>query len=184
MILQECYTLVLKGHISLARAIFPKGSKGSQMDSFAREHLWNYGLNFLHGTGHGIGMFLNVHEGPQRISPSSSDSAFEIGNVLSNEPGYYENGKFGIRIENMMTVVPISTKYNFNETTFFGFETLSFIPMDLNLIDASMLDCREIHWLNNYHMKCLEYILPELEKFNFTDGIEFLRKNTCQLKIN
>ncbi|KAF1744975.1 hypothetical protein MXB_2252 [Myxobolus squamalis] len=185
---RECYTLVLKGHISLARAIFPKGTKGSQLDSFAREHLWNNGLNFLHGTGHGIGMFLNVHEGyaynftvgPQRISTSSTDSPFEIGNVLSNEPGYYEDGKFGIRIENMMTVVPISPKYNFNEIGFFGFETLSLIPMALNLIDISMLDCREfqIQWLNNYHQKCLENILPVLQTYNFTAGVEFLEKNT------
>ena len=136
--MRDRFTRVLKGHIALATAVFPEGTRGSQLDSFARQHLWQAGLDYAHGTGHGVGSFLAVHEGPQRISPVGSsqaggDEPLKAGMILSNEPGYYKTGEYGIRVENLVLVVPIQVEGA--EKELLGFETLTFAPIDRDLIE-------------------------------------------------
>ncbi|KII72114.1 putative Xaa-Pro aminopeptidase P [Thelohanellus kitauei] len=174
---KECYTRVLKAHIAVATAKFVKDATGSQIDGMARQHLWRVGLDFRHGIGHGIGMFLNVHEGPQSISSRSISHNFEIGNVLSNEPGVYLEGRFGIRIESMVTVVPFSPQHKISDWEFLQFETISLVPMHRNLIDRALLTQEEIEWLNDFHLKCVEKLTPILQKHNFTDGLRYLKEN-------
>jgi Xaa-Pro aminopeptidase len=158
-------TRVLQGHIAIATALFPKGTRGSQLDSFARRPLWEAGCDYAHGTGHGVGAFLSVHEGPQRISPvgssqSGGDEPLQPGMILSNEPGYYKPGEYGIRIENLVLVVEKDVPGADKEML--GFETLTFVPIDQRLIDASMLSDRELQWLNDYHAAVLALIGPQL----------------------
>ncbi len=155
------FTLVLKGHIALARAIFPKGTTGTQLDTLARAPLWSAGLDYDHGTGHGVGSYLSVHEGPQRISKAPSNVALVPGMILSNEPGYYKTDAYGIRIENLVTVRKIDDLRS-AERTVYGFETLTFAPIDLSLIDLSILDETERAWLNSYHSEVWEKISPQL----------------------
>ena len=160
------FTRVLQGHIAIATAIFPKGTRGSQLDSFARRPLWEAGCDFAHGTGHGVGAFLAVHEGPQRISPVGSsqaggDEPLQAGMIISNEPGYYKQGEYGIRIENLVLVVEKPVPGGDKETL--GFETLTYVPIDKRLIDANSLSDRELEWLNAYHAKVLALIGPQLE---------------------
>jgi len=164
--MRDRFTRVLKGHIAIATALFPKGTRGSQLDSFARRPLWEAGLDYAHGTGHGVGSFLSVHEGPQRISPvgssqSGGDEPLQPGMILSNEPGYYKTGEYGIRIENLVLVVPRDIMGA--EKEMLGFETLTFAPIDRRLVDAAMLDHEEIAWLNCYHAHVLAKIGPQLE---------------------
>ena len=159
-------TRVLQGHIAIATALFPKGTRGSQLDSFARRPLWEAGCDYAHGTGHGVGAFLAVHEGPQRISPvgssqSGGDEPLQAGMILSNEPGYYKPGEYGIRIENLVLVVEKDVPGADKEVL--GFETLTFVPIEKKLIDASMLSDRELQWLNDYHSAVLALIGPQLE---------------------
>jgi Xaa-Pro aminopeptidase len=159
-------TRVLQGHIAIATATFPKGTRGSQLDSFARRPLWEAGCDFAHGTGHGVGAFLAVHEGPQRISPVGSsqaggDEPLQAGMIISNEPGYYKQGEYGIRIENLVLVVDKPVTGGDKETL--GFETLTYVPIDKRLIEAGMLSGRELEWLNDYHAKVLALIGPQLE---------------------
>jgi Xaa-Pro aminopeptidase len=159
-------TRVLQGHIAIATAVFPKGTRGSQLDSFARRPLWEAGCDFAHGTGHGVGAFLAVHEGPQRISPvgssqSGGDEPLQAGMIISNEPGYYKQGEYGIRIENLVLVVEKPVPGGDKETL--GFETLTFVPIDKRLIDATMLSDRELGWLNDYHARVLALIGPQLQ---------------------
>jgi Xaa-Pro aminopeptidase len=159
------FTRVLKGHIAIATALFPKGTRGSQLDSFARRPLWEAGLDYAHGTGHGVGSFLSVHEGPQRISPvgsaqSGGDEPLQVGMILSNEPGYYKTGEYGIRIENLVLVVP--REIDGAEKEMLGFETLTFAPIDRRLIDTEMLEPEELVWLNCYHAHVLARIGPTL----------------------
>ena len=143
---KKCFTLVLKGLISLSTAQFPIGTSGKHLDSMARRHLWKHGLNYGHGTGHGVGYFLNVHEGPLSISPRSSDKVLlEPGMITSIEPGYYEKNEFGIRIENLVVV------RESDQDGFLKFETLTLFPVDRNLIDPSLITLDEIDWLNEYH---------------------------------
>jgi len=163
--MRDRFTRVLKGHIAIATAVFPKGTRGSQLDSFARRPLWEAGLDYAHGTGHGVGSFLSVHEGPQRISPvgsaqSGGDEPLQPGMILSNEPGYYKTGEYGIRIENLVLVVP--REIEGAEKEMLGFETLTFAPIDRRLIDAEMLDPEELIWLNCYHAHVLAKIGPTL----------------------
>jgi len=163
--MRDRFTRVLKGHIAIATAVFPKGTRGSQLDSFARRPLWEAGLDYAHGTGHGVGSFLAVHEGPQRISPvgssqSGGDEPLQIGMILSNEPGYYKTGEYGIRIENLVLVVP--REIEGAEKEMLGFETLTFAPIDRRLIDAAMLEPEELIWLNCYHAHVLAKIGPKL----------------------
>ena len=141
----KCYNLVLQGHIALAQAIFPKGSSGAQLDVLARQYLWQNALNYGHGTGHGVGCYLNVHEGPQGIS-ANNHAPLEAGMILSNEPGVYLVDNFGIRIENLILV----KEYN---ADFLQFETISLALLDKNLIDLNMLSNKEKKWLKNYHLK-------------------------------
>ena len=164
--MRDRFTRVLKGHIAVATAIFPKGTRGSQLDSFARRPLWEAGLDYAHGTGHGVGSFLSVHEGPQRISPvgsaqSGGDEPLKAGMILSNEPGYYKTGEYGIRIENLVLVVEKPVEGAEKETL--GFETLTFAPIERRLVDVSMLSDSELAWLNDYHAEVLARIGPRLE---------------------
>ena len=164
--MRDRFTRVLKGHIAIATAVFPKGTRGSQLDSFARRPLWEAGLDYAHGTGHGVGSFLAVHEGPQRISPvgsgqSGGDEPLQAGMIISNEPGYYKTGEYGIRIENLVLVVP--REIEGAEKEMLGFETLTFAPIDRRLIDAQMLEPEELIWLNCYHAHVLAKIGPRLQ---------------------
>jgi len=163
--MRDRFTRVLKGHIAIATAVFPKGTRGSQLDSFARRPLWEAGLDYAHGTGHGVGSFLAVHEGPQRISPVGSsqpggDEPLQAGMIISNEPGYYKTGEYGIRIENLVLVVP--REIEGAEKEMLGFETLTFAPIDRRLIEVRMLDAEELAWLNCYHAHVLAKIGPTL----------------------
>ena len=168
--MRDRFTRVLKGHIAVATAIFPKSTRGTQLDSFARRPLWEAGLDYAHGTGHGVGSFLSVHEGPQRISPAGSaqaggDEPLRAGMILSNEPGYYKTGEYGIRIENLVLVVEHPVEGAEKETL--GFETLTFAPIERRLIKKDMLSPSELEWLNAYHAEVLEKIGARLEGDDF-----------------
>ncbi len=146
--MRDKYTRVLKGHIAIAAAVFPRGTTGAQIDVYARRALWEAGADFDHGTGHGVGAYLSVHEGPQRISKLGG-VALEPGMIISNEPGYYREGAYGIRIENL--IVAEERKMAGAERQMLGFETITFAPIDTNLIDAKLMTREEIAWLNAYH---------------------------------
>jgi len=153
------FTLVLKGHIDLAMAIFPVGTRGSQLDILARKALWDKCLNYGHGTGHGIGHFLNVHEGPQSIRMDENPITLQSGMILSNEPGLYRANEYGIRIENLVHVVPAKeTEFG----NFLKFETLTLFPIDKKLIDAKLLTEQELSWINNYHLSVYNTLSKEL----------------------
>ena len=156
------FTLVLKGHIAIATAIFPKGTRGNQLDILARHALWQHGLDYAHGTGHGVGSFLSVHEGPQRIATfGGGDEPLQPGMIVSNEPGYYKPGAYGIRIENLVLVVEKDIAGA--EKPMLGFETLTFAPIDRALIDISLLNDQERDWLNGYHTEVRSRIGPQLD---------------------
>ena len=158
------FTLALKGTLALSMLTFPKGTKGYQVDVLSRMALWKHGKNYGHGTGHGVGLFLNVHEGPQTIGASASgypNVTLEPGMVTTIEPAIYKDGEYGMRTENMTLVVPwIETGYG----TFYGFETLTLVPIDRNLMDISLLAAAEIEWINSYHERVRETLSPLLEK--------------------
>jgi Xaa-Pro aminopeptidase len=156
------FTLVLKGHIALARARFPKGTTGSQLDTVARYALWQEGLDYDHGTGHGVGSYLNVHEGPQRISKLPNSVALQPGMIVSNEPGYYKTGAYGIRIENLVAVSE-SPQAAGEEREMLAFETLTLAPIDRRLIDRGLLNPEEADWLDAYHARVREVIAPQLD---------------------
>jgi Xaa-Pro aminopeptidase len=167
------FSLVLKGTINLALAKFPAGTKGSQLDILARKSLWDQGLNFGHGTGHGVGFCLNVHEGPQSISPAATDSktSIEAGMLTSDEPAIYREGEYGIRIENLLLC------YEDEETEygkFLKFDTVSLCYIEKSLIDFSLLDKREIDWLNSYHSEVYDKLSPYLSK----EEKEWLKEKT------
>jgi Xaa-Pro aminopeptidase len=155
------YTLVLKGHIALAKAVFPKGTRGVHLDALARRPLWEARLNYGHGTGHGIGFFLNVHEGPQSIRSQDNGIEIEPGMISSNEPGVYRAMEYGIRIENLI-LTKEAGESDFG--TFFEFETLTLCPIDLSLVSTEMLSTGEKEWLNNYHQRVFEKLSPLLNK--------------------
>jgi Xaa-Pro aminopeptidase len=157
--MRDRFTRVLKGHIAIARAVFPQGTSGAQIDALARLPLWQAGLDFDHGTGHGVGSYLSVHEGPQRIS-KLSNVALEPGMILSNEPGYYKAEHFGIRIENLVVVAPVKIKGA--ERDMLGFETITFAPIDLALVEPKLLDPDEIAWLDAYHARVRKLLSPHL----------------------
>ena len=163
--MRDRFTRVLQGHIALACAVFPKGTRGGQLDSFARRPLWEAGLDYAHGTGHGVGSFLSVHEGPQRIAPvggayAGGDEPLAAGMILSNEPGYYKAGEYGIRIENLVLVVERDVLGA--EKKMLGFETLTFAPIDRRLVVAEMLSAAERSWLDDYHAEVAARIGPSL----------------------
>jgi Xaa-Pro aminopeptidase len=156
--MRERFTRVLKGHIALASARFPYGTSGSQLDVLARQHLWQAGLDYDHGTGHGVGSYLNVHEGPQRISKMPNRVALEPGMIVSNEPGYYKTGAYGIRIENLVAVVESEVMEEGRGgagegRSMLAFETLTLAPIDRSLIDVALLSPEEIAWLDAYHAR-------------------------------
>jgi Xaa-Pro aminopeptidase len=155
--MKKLFTLVLKGHIGIATAIFPHGTTGSQIDVLARQHLWANGFDFDHGTGHGVGHFLSVHEGPQSISKRPNTVALLPGMVVSNEPGYYRANSFGIRIENLELIVSKVTTGDFSGL---GFQELTLCPIDLRCIDVNLLTKPELRWLNAYHKKVHTVLAP------------------------
>ena len=161
----ERNTRVLKGHIQLDMQKFPDRTSGGALDALARMHLWNGGVDYGHGTGHGVGSFLSVHEGPQRISKPGgafpgTETPLREGMILSNEPGYYKAGAYGIRIENLVLVVPAGIE---SEGDYLGFETLTFVPLDRRLVDKALLSPAEIGWWNTYHAKVWDILSPQLE---------------------
>jgi Xaa-Pro aminopeptidase len=155
--MRDRFTRVLKGHIAISRAVFPQGTSGAQIDALARLPLWQAGLDFDHGTGHGVGSYLSVHEGPQRISKLGG-VALEPGMILSNEPGYYNAGHWGIRIENLVVVEP--REIDGAERSMLGFEPITLTPIDLALVEPKLLDADETAWLNAYHARVRKEILP------------------------
>ncbi|MEJ7926015.1 aminopeptidase P family protein [Sphingobium sp. AN641] len=160
--MKERFTLVLKGHIALACAVFPRGTRGSQLDVLARQFLWSHGLDYAHGTGHGVGSFLSVHEGPQRIATfGGGDEPLVAGMFLSNEPGYYKAGEYGIRIENLVLVEPRDVAGA--EREMLGFETLTFAPIDRNAILVEWLTDSERTWLDSYHAQVLAVVGVQLD---------------------
>ena len=160
-LMRDRFTRVLKGHIAIARAVFPKGTSGAQIDAMARAPLWRVGLDFDHGTGHGVGSYLSVHEGPHRISKTGTTTLLP-GMILSNEPGYYSPGAFGIRIENLVVVEPRTIVGA--EREMLGFETLTLAPIDLRLVDWKLMDADEIAWLDSYHARVRKSLSPLVDK--------------------
>ena len=158
---KRCFTLVLKGMIALSVARFPVGTRGQDLDVVARIHLWKAGLDYAHGTGHGVGAYLAVHEGPQNISKRGAQELIP-GMIVSNEPGYYREGQFGIRIENLLAVMP-ATEISGGDISMLKFETLTFCPIDRNLILVDMLTNEERNWLNNYHASVYDHNVSHLD---------------------
>jgi Xaa-Pro aminopeptidase len=152
------FTLVLKGHIAIARAVFPDGTTGAQLDPLARQFLWRDGLDFDHGTGHGVGSYLSVHEGPARISKLGA-APLKRGMILSNEPGYYRAGAYGIRIENLVLVIE-ATPVADAEKPLNAFETLTLAPIDRRLVEPFLMTAEEIAWLDAYHVRVCDMLLP------------------------
>jgi Xaa-Pro aminopeptidase len=169
---QTDFTLVLKGHIALATAIFPMGTRGSQLDVLARKALWDLGLNYGHGTGHGVGHFLNVHEGPQSIRAEENPVVLQAGMFMSNEPGLYRTNEYGIRIENLVHVVP-AQKTEFGQ--FLQFETMTLFPIDRELIDITLLNEDEEMWIDEYHAEVVRKLSPSL-----TDEEVIWLENKCR----
>jgi Xaa-Pro aminopeptidase len=159
--MRDRFTRVLKGHIAIARAVFPDGTSGAQLDTLARQYLWQAGLDFDHGTGHGVGCYLSVHEGPARIAKAGT-TPLKRGMILSNEPGYYKTGAYGIRIENLELVVaappPPGAERELN-----AFETLTLAPIDLRLVEPRLLTVEEAAWLDAYHAEVAAAIGPLLD---------------------
>jgi Xaa-Pro aminopeptidase len=155
---RDRFTRVLRGHIAIATARFPRGTTGSQIDSFARRPLWEAGLDFDHGTGHGVGSYLSVHEGPHRISKMPNTVALEPGMIVSNEPGYYKTGAYGIRIENLVVVQGIDVPGA--ERPMLGFATLTLCPIDRALVDPALMSAEEVAWLDAYHARVARTLLP------------------------
>jgi len=163
---KDRYTRVLKGHIALAKAIFPEGTTGAQLDSLARQFLWKVGCDYDHGTGHGVGSYLSVHEGPQGISKWASDVPLKPGMILSNEPGYYKEGEYGIRIENLVTVIELPELPGF-----YGFETLTLAPLDLKLIEDRLLTDGERAWVEKYHERIRETLTQHSDRHPIPGGV-------------
>ena len=180
---KECFTRVLKGQTRLARAIFPAKVKGNTLDSLARLALWEVGLDYGHGTGHGVGSYLNVHEGPMGISwrPYPDDPGLQEGMVLSNEPGFYMDDNFGIRLENLVRVVKAKTLYGSTHSPnkdFLTFENLTVVPIQVKLILPNLLSKEEVDYLNGYHELCRDRVGPLLREMNHTDGLNWLIRET------
>src|ERR1700731_1149344 len=159
--MRDRFTRVLKGHIALAMARFPKGTTGTQLDAFARRALWQEGLDYDHGTGHGVGSYLGVHEGPQRISKAPNTQPLLPGMIVSNEPGYYKTGAYGIRIENLIVVQPAEGAPKGSDAReTYCFETITLAPIDRHLVAGDLLDADEAAWLDAYHRRVRETIGP------------------------
>ena len=174
---KKCFTLVLKGHIAIAQAQFPQGTRGAQLDAFARIALWKEGYTYMHGTGHGIGHFLNVHEGPQNIRLEENPTPLMPGMMTSNEPGVYLSDQFGIRTENIILTVE---KCETNFGKFYEFETLTLCPIDTRAVDSSIMTNEEIEWLNKYHNNVYSTLSPMLE----TPQSEWLKERCSPISKN
>jgi len=158
--MRDRFTRVLKGHIAIARAVFPAETSGAQIDALARLALWRAGLDFDHGTGHGVGSYLSVHEGPQRLAKTGT-TPLTPGMIVSNEPGYYAGGAFGIRIENLVAVEARTIAGG--ERPMLGFETLTLAPIDLSLVEPKLMDAEEIAWLDAYHARVRKTLSPMVD---------------------
>ena len=172
--IKKMFTLVLKGHIALASARFPEGIAGQHLDTLARQFLWHEGYDFDHGTGHGVGSFLNVHEGPHRIGKGSNNVSLKEGMVVSNEPGYYKENDFGIRCENLIYVIKVG---DVEGNKILGFKNLTFVPFDTRLFDCTILTNPEKDWINNYHSEVFEKVgkyLKEDELLWLQNATEFI----------
>lgn len=186
---KSAFTRVLIGQIELVTAVFPEGTYGREVDIFAREALYRNGWDYRHGTGHGIGSYLYIHEGPGRIAkvgtgfPHPFETPLHIGFVLSDEPGYYEDGSFGIRLETAVVVINASTPYRFNDIDYYTFEPISFFPVQRKLIDESLMTERQIKWVDDYHKKTEELVGAELKKQGKTEEREWLLRQTKPIKI-
>ena len=168
------FTLVLKGNIALSSQVFPKGTRGAQLDVLARQFLWQEGKAYFHGTGHGVGFFINCHEGPQSIRLNDNPVALEPGMITSDEPGLYLEGRYGIRIENLIVTEPYKTT-EFGE--FYHFIPMTLFPIDTNLLDTSIMTDIEIAWLNDYHKEVANRLLPLLNP----EEQEWLKSKTAAI---
>lgn len=177
---KECFTRVLKGHIQLAIRVFPNGTRPEHLDSFARQALWEVGLDYRHGTGHGVGALLNVHELPIIANRKGLEILVNKNMIITDEPGFYENGKFGIRIENCNLTVKSETKYASN-VEYITFEPLTLVPIQKDLIIKDLLDAKELNWLNNYHERCFDIVGKEFLLRNKTDEYKWLKEQTQPL---
>uniref|UniRef100_A0A7R9VKA2 Xaa-Pro aminopeptidase P n=1 Tax=Chlamydomonas euryale TaxID=1486919 RepID=A0A7R9VKA2_9CHLO len=178
---KTAYTRVLQGHIALDTATFPEGTPGCALDVLARAALWKEGLNYRHGTGHGVGAALNVHEGPQSISARfGNTTGLQARMVCSNEPGYYEDGSFGVRIENLVELAEVDTPYRFGGTPYLGFKAMTLVPISTKLIKRELLSDAEVSWLDAYHAQVWESVSPRLEG-KPAEQLEWLRRNTRPL---
>ncbi|KAF9101411.1 hypothetical protein BGX27_011492 [Mortierella sp. AM989] len=178
---RRCFTRVLQGHIAIDSAVFPDGTTGYNLDILSRRALWSDGLDFRHGTGHGVGAFLNVHEGPHGCGPRLAYNEVPLvpGMTLTNEPGYYEDGQFGIRIENVLLVRKAKTKHQFGGKEYYGFEHVTFVPIQTKMIQKSLLSNEEIDWINRYHTECLEKVESYLEKGSL--GYQWLKREAIPI---
>ncbi|SCU70663.1 aminopeptidase P1, putative [Trypanosoma equiperdum] len=178
---RQAYTLVLKGHLALHNAVWPTGTTGHRLDALARVHLWRYGLDYAHGTGHGVGSFLNVHEGPQGIGyrPTPTEATLAAGMIMSNEPGYYKAGKYGIRIENLEVIVRAPTRHS--QEGFLTFEALTMVPLCRDLIDVSMLTADEVRLVNDYHRTVRDALTPHLRRVNDSCALAYVERHTAEL---
>jgi len=180
---RQCFTRVLKGHISLATCLFPAKIKGNVIDVLARKALWDVGLDYLHGTGHGVGHFLCVHEGPMGISWRAypDDPGLQENMILSNEPGFYEDGKFGIRIENLVKVVPAHPEHKLKDRPFLTFENLTYVPIQKKMMIPEMLTKEEVAYIDEYHSQCRDKVSPLLLRMNKKEALNWLMKETLPL---
>ncbi|CAG8638806.1 11094_t:CDS:2 [Ambispora leptoticha] len=179
---RRAFTRVLQGHIAIDQAVFPQGTTGYILDVLARTALWKDGWDFRHGTGHGVGHYLNVHEGPQGIGTriAYNDTPFQAGMTVTDEPGYYEDGKFGIRIESLLIVREVKTPNNFGDRGYLGFEHVSMVPIQTKLIDKSLLNPAEEKWINDFNAECLAKVGP-LMKPN-SPGMKWLEREAVSLQ--
>ena len=174
------YTYVLKGHIALQRARFPRGTRGNQIDALAKQYMWEAGITFGHGTGHGVGHFLGCHEGPQNVRTDNNPTALEVGHIISDEPGIYRTGKWGIRTENLITVIPAKqTKATTTEDEWLAFETLTLCFYDTSLIEMSLMTEDEIDWLNAYHVRVYKETAPLLN----ADEAAYLARKCAAIEL-
>nr|CAB3503862.1 unnamed protein product [Digitaria exilis] len=179
---KSCYTAVLKGHIALDIAVFPNGTTGHALDILSRAPLWKEGLDYRHGTGHGIGSYLNVHEGPHLISfrPSARTVPLQASMTVTDEPGYYEDGSFGIRLENVLICKEANAKFNFGDKGYLAFEHITWAPYQAKLIDTKLLTPVEIEWVNTYHSDCRKILEPHLDEHEK----EWLQKATEPIAVS
>eukprot|EP01034_Spumella_vulgaris_P025154 gene25154-31577_t len=177
--MKDAYTAVLKGHIAFATLVFPAGTIGSRFDAVARLALWDLGLDYNHGTGHGVGAYLNVHEGPQGVGfrKRENEAGFAAGMTISNEPGYYENGAFGVRIETVCITVPVVTANNFNGKQYLGFETVTMTPIKLDLVNVDQLSDKELNWINAYHATVRAALIAGVAE-HFPEALKYLVEQT------